>query len=88
MALYRSPSMLCFVKHVIRKEANVKQVTMVWGQSWPQGHNLNNYGGGPQALATYQIAKLGHTVLEKKIFKDFPFGCHATHSSGGFNFFE
>ena len=28
-----------------------------WGQFWPQGYNLNNFGNGPSGEATYQISK-------------------------------
>ena len=36
----------------------VKHVTPRQGHFWPQGHNLNELGRGPQGDATYQISKL------------------------------
>ena len=64
-----------------------------WGQFWPQGYNLNNFGNGPLVEATYQISKTWafwfQTRRFLKVFAYFHlFVAIATRVLHGFQIFE
>ena len=55
-----------------------------WGQFWPQGYKLNNFGNGPLGEATYQISKTWAFWFQTRRFLNvFPIKVYVKHVTLG-----